>query len=53
MRVRIPFIFIAGILVCSQYALAQAISQGVLLNQQSMQNAGSANSAIAAHCATG
>jgi hypothetical protein len=43
MRLKVPFIFIAGLLVCSQYALPQAISQGVLLNQQSMQNAGSAN----------
>lgn len=40
---RIPLVFIACVLVYGQNALAQAISQGVLLNQQSIQNAGNAN----------
>jgi hypothetical protein len=40
---RISLVFIACVLVCGQSAVAQAISQGVLLNQQSMQNAGNAN----------
>jgi hypothetical protein len=42
MKVWIPLVFIACVLVCGRDAAAQAISQGVLLNQQSVQNAGSA-----------
>ncbi len=43
MKIRIPLVSVACVLVCGQGAVAQAISQGVLLNQQSMQNAGKAN----------
>jgi hypothetical protein len=43
MKVRIPLVFVACVLVCGQAAAAQAISQGVMLNQQSIQNAGNAN----------
>jgi hypothetical protein len=39
-KVRIPSIFFACFLVCSEFAAAQAISQGVLLNQQATQSAG-------------
>jgi hypothetical protein len=42
MKVRIPLVFISCVLICGHVAAAQAISQGVLLNQQSMQNAGNA-----------
>jgi hypothetical protein len=42
MKVRIPLIFVSCVLICGQVAVAQAISQGVLLNQQSIQNAGNA-----------
>jgi hypothetical protein len=42
MKVRIPLVFISCVLIYGQVAVAQAISQGVLLNQQSMQNAGNA-----------
>jgi Chitobiase/beta-hexosaminidase C-terminal domain len=42
MKVNIPIVFFAGALACGQIAASQAISQGVLLNQQSMQNAGKA-----------
>jgi hypothetical protein len=42
MKVNILVVSFAGILACSQGAAAQAISQGILLNQQSMQNADSA-----------
>ena len=40
---KIPLVFIACVLMYGQNAPAQAISQGVMLNQQSMQNAGNAN----------
>jgi len=43
MKVRIPLVFIACALACGQAVGAQAISQGVLLTQQSMQNSGNAN----------
>ena len=42
MKVSIPVVFIACTLPYGQYAESQAISQGVLLNQQSMENAGKA-----------
>ena len=43
MKARISLVFISCILVYCHGATAQAISQGVLLNQQSMQNAGSSH----------
>ena len=43
MKGRISLVFISCVIVCGQGAVAQAISQGALLNQQSTQNAGSAN----------
>ncbi len=42
MKVNISVVFFACALLCSQCAESQAISQGVLLNQQSMENAGKA-----------
>jgi len=42
MKVRIRLVFISCVLICGHVAVSQAISQGVLLNQQSMQNAGNA-----------
>lgn len=42
MKASILLIPFACVLACSQNAMAQAISQGVLLNQQSMENAGKA-----------
>jgi hypothetical protein len=43
MKGRISLVFISCVMVCGQSAVAQAISQGALLNQQATQNAGSAN----------
>src|SRR5579862_7452169 len=43
MRTRFSLIFLACIVVCGEVGFAQAISQGVLLNQQSMDNARNAN----------
>lgn len=42
MKVNILLVPFACVLVCSQGAMAQAISEGVLFNQQSTQNAGNA-----------
>jgi hypothetical protein len=42
MNVRISLVFVACVLLCGPGAVAQAISQGVLLNQQSIQNADNA-----------
>jgi hypothetical protein len=44
MKLRMLFFSIACLLACGQIAAAQAISQGVLLTQQSTQNTGNAKS---------